>query len=201
MRSVQVLLLVKGALTKMKNKIRQECKQKRAEMKQQEVLKKSLSATKLFLESDIYRNSKNIMLYMPLRNEISTLEIIKSAHKDNKTVLVPITDRESFQITAHKINEDTEFTKGVFSLTEPKGQDVYDVRKIDTIIVPGVAFDIRGARVGFGKGCYDKFLENASATLVGYCYDFQLYDKIETEEFDIRMDYILTEKEIIVCNQ
>ena len=201
MQLVQDLLLAKGALTKMKNRIRQECKQKRAEMKQSEVWEKSRCATKLFLESNIYKKAKNLMLYMPLGNEMSTLEIIKMAHKDRKNVLVPITDRESFNITAHKIYENTEFTKGVFSSTEPKEQAVFDDKKIDTIIVPGVAFDIHGARVGFGKGCYDKFLKNTSATLVGLCYDFQICDKIETEEHDVRMNYILTEKEIIVCDR
>lgn len=183
----------------MKNEIRKQMKMRRNALDDREVLTKSRNASKIFLESDIYKQSKNLMLYMPLGNEISTLEIIKDALEISKTVLVPVTDKKTFEITAHKISKDTHFTKGVFSLTEPTQKFVFDKEKIDTIVIPGIAFDKIGGRIGFGKGCYDSFLKNTSAIKVGFCYDFQLLGKIETDPHDIGMDYILTEKELINC--
>ena len=90
-----------------------------------------------------------------------------------------------------------EFEKGVFSLTEPKNTEVFLPEKIDCIIVPGIAFSLGGARVGFGKGCYDVFLSKTRAVKIGFCYDFQLCERIETDAFDIGMDYILTENKLI----
>ena len=183
----------------MKSIIRNENKQKRAEMLKNDVEVKSYQASKIFLDSDIYKASTNLMLYMPLGNEISTTHIIKNAYLKGKTVLVPVTDKETYEISAHRIFEESIFEKGLFSLTEPKEKDLFDKSKIDTIIVPGIAFDKKGVRIGFGKGCYDKFLKNLSAIKIGYCYGFQLEDYIETDPFDAEMDYILTEKEFIKC--
>lgn len=181
----------------MKNSIRKQKKLERACMTENDVLEKSHQASRIFLNSDIYTNAKNIMLYMPLGNEISPIGIIKAALFENKTVLLPVTDKNTLEISAHKINEDTVFQKGVFSLTEPKDAEPFYPEKIDTILVPGVAFTKKGARVGFGKGCYDMFLSKTQAIKVGFCYEFQLCEEFETNTFDIGMDYILTENELI----
>lgn len=171
-------------------------KQKRKALTESEVKEKSETAQNMFMASDIYKNAKTIMLYMPLGNEVSTLKIIDTAQKMGKNVLVPVTDRKTYEITPYKIEKNTEFEKGVFSLTEPK-EKVAFYDKIDVVIVPGVAFDRYGGRIGFGKGCYDKFLKSTKALKIGFCYDFQLVYKIETDITDINMDYIITEKEFI----
>lgn len=183
----------------MKNTIRQKFKSKRAEMNICEVEDKSKRASELFLKSDLYKNSNILMLYIPIGNEVKTQDIIKNAFSDGKTVLVPVTDKDSYEISAHRIAPDTKFIKGTFSISEPQNSIVFDGDSIDTIVVPGVAFDRKGARVGFGKGCYDKFLNSHSAVKVGLCYDLQICETIETDMFDINMDYILTEKEFIKC--
>ena len=139
------------------------------------------------------------MLYMPLGNEVLTQKMIENAFADGKTVLVPVTDGETFEISAHKIEQDTKFEEGVFSLKEPKFKELFDKDKIDVVLVPGVAFSRRGTRIGFGKGCYDRFLKECKATKVGFCYEFQLTEKIISDSFDIDMNYIVTEKEIIDC--
>jgi len=183
----------------MKSIIREEMKEKRRAMQKSEVFGKSLIAQNIFLESNIYCEAKTVMLYIPLGNEISTDEIIENALLSGKDVLVPVTDSKTFEITAHKITKDTEFEKGVFSLTEPKEKAQFDSSRIDVVLVPGVAFSAGGNRIGFGKGCYDKFLKDIRATKVGFCYDFQVLDEFETDEFDIRMDFLITEKEFIDC--
>ncbi|MBQ7986559.1 MAG: 5-formyltetrahydrofolate cyclo-ligase [Clostridia bacterium] len=181
----------------MKNKIREEMKQKRRNMMPEEVFEKSQMAQKIFLESEQYKNAKAIMLYLPLGNEVDTKAIINNAFSLEKKVLVPVTDSKTFEITAFKITEGMEFEKGTFSVKEPKERISFELSKIDVVLVPGIAFDRDGGRIGFGKGCYDKFLKGIKAVKIGFCYDFQLVDSIETDENDVSMDYVITEKEII----
>lgn len=177
----------------MKNEIRKEFKLKRKIMEKFEVCEKSARACKLFLESDLYKNAKVLMLYMPLGNETDTREIINKAFADGKKVVFPVTDEKSGEITPCYATAQTKFEKGAFSVCEPKIIDVADVLDIDVVIVPGIAFDKEGARIGFGKGCYDGFLTKTKAIKIGFCYDFQLCEKIPTEDYDIKMDYIITE--------
>ncbi len=181
----------------MKNKIREEMKQKRRNMTAEEAFEKSRTAQKIFLESEQYKKAKSVMLYLPLGNEVDTSSIIKAALYSGKNVLVPVTHSETFEISAYKITEKTEFENGTFSVKEPKEKVEFDASKIDVVLVPGIAFDRFGGRVGFGKGCYDKFLKNMKAVKIGFCYDFQLIRHIETDNNDVTMDYIITEKEFI----
>ena len=184
----------------MKNEIRKTNKERRAAMNREEALSKSLSAAQLFLSTQLYKNARQIMLYMPLGNETDTKAIINAALKDKKTVLLPVTNQANGEITPYETCETTSFEKGAFSILEPQNAKKADISKIDVVVVPGIAFSKNGARVGFGKGCYDRLLALTNATKVGFCYAFQLCDFVETEEHDIKMDYIVTENEIIKCN-
>jgi len=67
------------------------------------------------------------------------------------------------------------------------------------VIVPGIAFDKAGSRIGFGKGCYDMFLDGLNAVKIGFCYDFQVMDEIPSDDHDIRMDFLVTEKGVLRC--
>ena len=180
----------------MKNELRKIYKLKRREMTVEEVEVKSKKACKHFLESDLYKNADTLMLYMPLGKETDTTDIINCAFSDGKKVAFPVTDEASAQITPCYATVDTEFSKGGFSVKEPDVKVVANAKDFDVIIVPGIAFDKKGCRIGFGKGCYDKLLVGTDAVKIGFCYDLQIFDNIPTEEFDIKMDYIITEKGI-----
>ena len=179
-----------------KNEIRKINKEKRKAMSKEEVAEKSILAQAAFLESDLYKNAQQIMLYMPLGNEIGTDNMMKQSFSDGKKVVLPITNGETGEITPYLIDENTTFVIGAFKVREPVGASIADATKTDVIIVPGIAFDERGARVGFGKGCYDRLLAESDAVKVGYCYEYQVSEAIADEAHDMRMDYILTEKGI-----
>ncbi len=181
----------------MKNDLRNTYKKKRELMTKPEVEEKSLLASKHFLSSEIYKKSSKIMVYMPLGNEIDTRHIIKTAFDDGKTVILPVTDAESGDITPCIIRENTEFVKGAFSVAEPMEKETAEVSEIDAVLVPGIVFNKNGDRIGFGKGCYDRFLKNISAVKLGFCYDFQIYDNFSGEKQDISMDYLISEEEMI----
>ncbi len=173
-------------------------KLKRKEMSSLEVLEKSRKAANIFLNSESYKKSNVIMLYYPLGNETDTSDILKNALIDGKTVLYPITDITTNKITPVIVDRKTNFSKGAYSVFEPTEKIVYN-GKIDVILVPGIAFDKSGFRVGFGKGCYDRFLENTDAVKIGFCYDFQIVDKIENDIFDIRMNFLVSESGMVIC--
>ena len=136
---------------------------------------------------------------MRLGNETDTTDIIKQAFKDEKDVIFPVTDAETATITAFYADEKTSVKQGGFSVFEPQNTKQADASDIDVVIVPGIAFDKTGGRIGFGKGCYDKFLQNTNAIKIGFCYEFQLYDSLPGEEHDVKMDYIITEEKLISC--
>ena len=181
-----------------KEELRQINKSKRKEMLSCEVCEKSKMAAEFLLNSEIYINSKVVMLYYPLGNETDTSYVFQRALVDNKTVVYPITDINTNKITAVLADINTQFSKGAYSVFEPDVKKVID-DKIDLVLVPGIAFDKRGFRVGFGKGCYDRFLEKIEAFKVGLCYDFQVVNYIENDNHDIKMDYLVSESGMIIC--
>lgn len=183
----------------MKDEIRKVYKQRRAWMSHEEVTEKSLAAARLFLNSQIYKKARQIMLYIPLGNETDTTAIIDAAFADGKTVVFPATDEKSGEITPYIASRDTVFIKGAFSVKEPINAKKADMSKTDVVLVPGIAFDKSGARIGFGKGCYDRLLEDSAAAKVGYCYDFQVFGGITPEEHDVRMNFLVTEKGLFKC--
>jgi 5-formyltetrahydrofolate cyclo-ligase len=90
--------------------------------------------------------------------------------------------------------------RGAFSVPEPDGAcSVHSPEEADLIVVPGVAFDLRGRRIGYGKGYYDRALHQLEGRgrLVGFCYDFQVVDEIAAECHDVMMDLIVTERRVI----
>lgn len=181
----------------MKNEIRRKMKSLRASLREDELRAKSISASEIFLESELYRDSESIMLYMPIRNEVDTRYIMERALADGKRVILPHTDRETGVITPVLLGEDTSLTLGAFSIPEPSDTEAVAEDEIDLVIVPGLAYDRQGARLGFGKGCYDGFLRDIRAVKVGLCYDFQLVGSLPTDTHDVPVDYILTERGIL----
>ncbi len=154
--------------------------------------KKELSEiiTNKIINLDNYKNAKVIALYNSLNDEVDTRELINKSI-DNKIVLLPkvIDDKMVFI----KANRATKYVKSSFGVLEPIG-DIY-LGNIDLIIVPGVAFDKNLNRLGFGMGYYDKYLSNKDIYKIGICFYEQLVDELETNEHDIKMNLVITEKE------
>ncbi len=183
----------------MKNEIRLICKNKRKEMTKEDVERKSISAQNAFLDSRLYKDSRVIMLYYPIGNETDTRLIAKTAFSDGKRLVYPVTDEKTGEITPFYADENNEFHIGAFSVPEPEKKNTACKEDIDIVIVPGIAFGSSGARIGFGKGCYDRFLKNIKAVKAGFCYDFQVCGGFAGEEHDISMDFLITESGVRTC--
>jgi 5-formyltetrahydrofolate cyclo-ligase len=149
---------------------------------------------KSLLSCDKYKFAKSVMVYMTLPNEVSTSLILKDALKQKSLVCVPVTKEEIHLIA---IDKRTPFTLGKFNVPEPKkGIEIADV---DVAIIPMVAYDRSCNRLGHGKGYFDKFLENKKCYKIGIAFSCQEFEKLSVSVNDIKMDMIITEKEIIYC--
>lgn len=93
--------------------------------------------------------------------------------------------------------EETRLELGSFQIEEPTGNDLTDVDDIELMVIPAVAFDRKGNRLGRGKGFYDRLLKTSRATKIGVGYEFQLLDSIPCEPHDVAMDMVITQKTLI----
>lgn len=185
-----------------KKAFRTEILEKRKNMSQEELEKKSSSIAKALFSTDFYRNSKHVMIYVDFRNEVRTEEIIKTALKEGKSVVIPISVMESKQLILSKLFDyDKELETGTYGILEPKSEFIREVvpELIDLILVPGVAFDKRGYRIGYGGGYYDRFLSNIQKSVpkIALAFDLQIVPHVKEGKYDIPMDYVITEEKII----
>ena len=148
---------------------------------------KSVIIKNKILELDIYKKSNVIAMYASMKSEVDTKELINESLLLGKKVLLPRIINKNKMIFI-EVNNDTEYERNSFGVLEPIGEEIKD---IDLIIVPGVAFDKSNNRLGYGRGYYDKYLSNKDIYKIGICYSEQLIDKIEVEDHDIKMDLVI----------
>ena len=183
-----------------KRNIRKEVLMKRSKMKAEEKeLKDNIILEKLF-ETNLYKNSRNIFTYISFGDEINTIKLIERALKDNKNISVPKTYRETRTMNAIFIPCLKELKENHMGILEPIDDSIVIKKEdIDLIIVPGAVFDKDFNRIGYGGGYYDRYLEDIAYknNKVVLAYDFQIVDKIEKEEHDVKVDIIITDKQIL----
>jgi 5-formyltetrahydrofolate cyclo-ligase len=166
-----------------KTELRQSLKEKLMTHDRTDAARKSHIIKNKLSSMDEFKTAKSMLCYVSMKEEVCTTEIIRSAIA-NKYVYVPV--MEGNEIIPSRI---TDFG-GL--LTHPKIQD--NKHNFDIIIIPGIAFDTRCARLGRGRGCFDRFLQTATGKKIALAFDFQVIDHVDTEEHDIFVDKIITEK-------
>ncbi len=143
-------------------------------------------------QTDIFRNSKTILIYNALPDEVQTMtHIIRWAKK--KRIVLPVVNGDSLELREYSKEE---MEKGAFGIYEPRYGEIVDPKEIDMAIVPGIAFDNACRRLGRGKGYYDRTLISLDAPKIGIGFSFQIIDSVPTELHDQALDYIFTEKDI-----
>lgn len=136
-----------------------------------------------------YKECKLILTYVSLSDEVDTIKLIEYSLKNGKQVAVPKCENDL--INFYYINSLKELKKGYFNLLEPVNNNIVIDFENSICIVPGVCFDKKRNRVGYGKGYYDRFLENYNRLKIGLTYKECLCDKIDTDKYDIKMDKII----------
>lgn len=148
-----------------------------------------------------FQASPTIMVYMALEKEVQTSDIIAAARRQNKRVVVPVI-REATLIAVDLPLESKQLRRGRFGILEPRWRGIaVQPGEIPFVIVPGIAFDRQGGRLGFGKGYYDRFLQRVPASTFSCALAFamQIVPGVPQMAHDIRMHGIMTEQEFISC--
>ena len=145
-------------------------------------------------KTNIFQKAQCIALYFGMEDEVQTSVLIEE-WSGKKIIALPVVHDND--INFHAFTGKEYLNKGVFDIQEPTSTDIIPPEDIDAYIVPGVAFDRNGNRLGRGKGYYDRYLTGINKPIIGICFDFQLIDSIPTENHDVKMSMIITEKEIL----
>ncbi len=145
------------------------------------------------IASDSFREATDLYCYMDFDGEAGTEHIIDEAWRLGKDVWLPrVADGE---MEFYLVESEKELVRGTFGILEPSGKGVKASGRDGLAIVPGIAFDRRRNRIGYGKGFYDRYLRaHPNLEKIGIAFDIQLVDKIPAKEYDCRMNMIFTEK-------
>ena len=140
-------------------------------------------------KEDYFINSNIVLVYWSMSDEVRTHEFILKWYK-KKTILLPCVEGDILKLRVFE-GMDSMRVGEAYSILEPIGKEFEEIETIDLMIIPGIAFDKEDNRLGRGRGYYDKLLTSVRAIKVGVCFEFQFFDKIPTQDFDVKMNYIL----------
>ncbi len=189
-----------------KEEIRQEMRAKRKEISKEERRVAGKEICKKLIESEIYLLLKSwkVAIYLSTTHEIPTRYIARSIWESKREVVVPYwsSTKESYQLTLMKPT--AKLISGKMGIREPQERIPVTPEEVDAFILPGLAFDAQGGRLGYGAGIYDKILTQArkSVPKIAICYDWQVLEEpLPLEAHDIRMDWLVTEKRVIHCKK
>jgi 5-formyltetrahydrofolate cyclo-ligase len=189
-------------LAELKAAIREQAHANRKAQPEKDAVSEKITDAVLALPE--YTAAKTVLWYVDVRDEARTRHAFPAALASGKKTIVPYCVDGELELFHLESMDELEL--GAYRILEPKAElrsvpeKQVDVREIDLILVPGVAFDRKGGRTGHGKGYYDKLLEHARADtpLVALAFDCQIFDDIPMQEHDIYMDKVVTESSVYV---
>lgn len=170
--------------------LRKEIRDRKRAMTLEEIEEKSCQLKTLFCNCEQYRNARTVYGYMPYNQEVRTIPILEQAIADGKRVAVPKVYGEEMRFIY--VTDLVQMEKSSFGIPEPIADEPVAEDTAALVLMPGLAFDPQGHRIGYGGGFYDKFLAQEPAhPTVALCYDFQMLPKLDTEAFDVPVDLVL----------
>lgn len=183
-----------------KSALRKELKNARKLLKNK--LELSNEICKAFLETKDYKECSTLLCYVSFGDEVNTLNILSHALEQNKIVAVPVCIDKSGNMDFYIIKSIDDLHIGSFGILEPRINECEKLNDIKNavIVVPALCFDAFGNRLGYGKGYYDRFLQKHSLISFGLCYNSLIQKNVPVDKYDQKVDYVITEKQIINCN-
>lgn len=184
-----------------KQQLRSEIRKQRVSLTDREGRSEQIQRSAAALSEIV--NAEQVMVYVGYRSEVATGQLIDKFLSAGKSVVVPWCQGEELQL--FRLKSVSELQPGAFGIPEPMEElrtlpeRQIEVRTLDAVFLPGIAFDRQGNRLGQGKGFYDRLLSEVSekCILIGLSFEVQLVDDVPTEPHDISLDLIVTESEII----
>lgn len=171
-----------------KKELRKLIRQRKAEYSAEEKAEMSARICRQVLADPHWAKAKTVFLYHALPDEVDTAMLTDAAMHEGKTVLLPVIDGDDLRLKIHTGTTRT----GSYSIQEPVGNEFTCYNEITLAIVPGMAFDKKGNRLGRGRGFYDRTLPKLTAAYkIGLCFPFQLLESVPHEAYDIKMDAVI----------
>ncbi len=150
---------------------------------------------------DDFRQARMVHLYLPIarRNEVDTMPIATELLENGRTVIVPITQFDDHSLRHVQLERLDNLVVNKWKVPEPPEphNDSISLTDLDIVLVPMLGGDAHGNRLGYGKGYYDRFLKQVRCPKVGLLFECCLVKEVPTEEYDVVLDYIVTDKRVI----
>lgn len=173
-----------------KKELRDFIRQQKRAMTVEQIESKSARLGELFAETEVYQKAETVYGYLPYNQEVRTIPILERALAEGKRVAVPKVYGDTMKFIY--MTDLTQVEKGFGGIPEPVADEPVATDTNALVLMPGLAFDREGHRVGYGGGFYDRFLqEEPNHPTVALCFDFQMLPEIKTEEFDVPVDLVL----------
>lgn len=173
-----------------KQALRRWIREKKRAMTEDEIEAASVRLGELFAASELYCRAETIYGYLPYNQEVRTVAMLERAIRDGKRVAVPKVYGDEMKFIY--MDDLSKVEKGYAGIPEPVADGPVADDPAALVLMPGLAFDPQGHRIGYGGGFYDKFLANEpDHPTIALCYDFQMMDSLETEEYDIPVDQVI----------
>ena len=180
-----------------KKTLRQEILTKRKKLLAQGVTVKSKIIENNLIKFLKKKEFSHFLIYLPVNNEVLTNDIIDYLVESGKKVSLPTFLKQDDVWIISEFKNFNDLEPGPFNIYQPKNPRLVDLELIQAAILPGVAFDKKGVRLGYGKGVYDKLLAGFGGLKIGLAYDFQIVDAISAESHDLIVDMVVGENSII----
>ncbi len=174
-----------------KKEMRAYIRTKKRAMTEAQIVSASARLGEKLRASALYRNAKTIYGYLPYNQEVRTVPMLEQALADGKRVAVPKCYGEEMRFL-YITDFENQVAPGYANIPEPIADEPVARDKTALVLMPGLAFDPQGHRIGYGGGFYDRFLaQEPDHPTLALCYGLQMVDHLETEEFDIPVDQVL----------
>ena len=186
----------------LKQELRREVIKKRDSLPHEERIERSRRICDTLRNLREFQQAKVVHFFLTMRSEVMTEGAIRGALSAGKTVVVPVIDKKHRRLSLSRIRDyDQELTITTHGILEPRPKfyKFIPLEEVDLMALPGVAFDVRGHRLGYGAGYYDRLLkaEEERPLLLALAFETQIVDEIPVGDHDIRMDKIITEERVI----
>ncbi|MDI3480365.1 MAG: 5-formyltetrahydrofolate cyclo-ligase [Tepidanaerobacteraceae bacterium] len=177
-----------------KKELRSTFLRARSKLAAEDVMEKSGKIMSRLFSLEEFHRANTIMFYVDAKNEVKTGDAITKTLAEGKRVAVPKV-KKGFGLLAVEIKGLDDLLPGAFGIPEPPGDKGISPEEIDLVVVPGVAFDKNGNRMGYGAGYYDSFLPKLRPEVkkIAVAFEMQVTDNLPTEEHDVKMDMLITE--------
>ncbi len=185
-----------------KNELRKQIITERDQLTDEEIAAKSATIAEKLFQLPAFERAEAIMYFVSFGSEVDTRPMVEETIRRGKIALAPKAVPQSRELIPSRILDwESDLMPGYYNIPEPRAGALrpYDPEQIDLLIVPGVAFDLKGNRLGYGGGYYDRFfsLLKPGTTLVALVFDLQIVPTVPIEEWDRRVDCIITDQRLI----